>query len=149
MNMEQFERRIDRGNRCTLRIPAPVPHFPPQIPHHLTVRVSVLGMTERRRWLSHSGSNPRRQTSTTQEFKRWSHDMTTVSIPMANMLKNSWTLAVSVAINISMKLCFVSVNGPRETYFVDEPRTRVEIYWSAECGVNIFSKPVPYDFAWS
>jgi hypothetical protein len=21
-----------------------------------------------------------------------------------------------------MKLCFVSVNGPRETYFVDEPR---------------------------
>jgi hypothetical protein len=22
-----------------------------------------------------------------------------------------------------MKLCFVSVNGPRETYFVDEPRT--------------------------
>jgi hypothetical protein len=30
------------------------------------------------------------------------------------MLKNSLTLAVSVAINISMKLCFVSVNGPRE-----------------------------------
>jgi hypothetical protein len=23
-----------------------------------------------------------------------------------------------------MKLCFVSVNGPRETYFVDEPRRR-------------------------
>jgi hypothetical protein len=22
-----------------------------------------------------------------------------------------------------MKLCFVSVNGPRETYFVDEPHT--------------------------
>jgi hypothetical protein len=42
---------------------------------------------------------------------------------VANMLKNSWTLAVSVAINISMKLCFVSVNGPRETYFVDEPHT--------------------------
>jgi hypothetical protein len=21
-----------------------------------------------------------------------------------------------------MKLCYVSVNGPRETYFVDEPR---------------------------
>jgi hypothetical protein len=36
------------------------------------------------------------------------------------MLKNSWTLAVSIAINISMKLCFVSVNGPRETYFVDK-----------------------------
>jgi hypothetical protein len=29
---------------------------------------------------------------------------------------------VSVAISISMKLCFVSVNGPRETYFVDDPR---------------------------
>jgi hypothetical protein len=43
------------------------------------------------------------------------------------MLKNSWTLAVSVAINISMKLCFVSVNGPRETYFVDEPRIMWEV----------------------
>jgi ABC-type uncharacterized transport system fused permease/ATPase subunit len=50
--------------------------------------------------------------------------MTNVSIPVANMLKNSWTLAVSVAINISIKLCFVSVNGSRETYFVDEPRKR-------------------------
>jgi hypothetical protein len=39
------------------------------------------------------------------------------------MLKKSWTLAVSVAINISMQLCFVSVHGPREPYFVDEPRT--------------------------
>jgi hypothetical protein len=48
--------------------------------------------------------------------------MTNVSIPVANMLENSRTLAVSVAINISMKLCFVSVNDPRETYFVDEPR---------------------------
>jgi hypothetical protein len=44
-------------------------------------------------------------------------------------LKKSWTLAVSVAINISMLLCFVSVHGPRETYFVDEPRTRT--YFSA------------------
>jgi exonuclease III len=25
-----------------------------------------------------------------------------------------------------MKLCFVSANGPRETYFVDEPRKRIE-----------------------
>jgi hypothetical protein len=48
--------------------------------------------------------------------------MTIVSIPVANMLKNSLTLAVSVAINISMKLCFVSVNGPREPYLLDEPR---------------------------
>ena len=35
------------------------------------------------------------------------------------MLKNSSTLAVSVAINLSIKLRFVSINGPRETYFVD------------------------------
>jgi hypothetical protein len=48
--------------------------------------------------------------------------MTNVSIPVANMFKKSWTLAVSVAINISMQLCFVSVHGPKETYFVDEPR---------------------------
>jgi hypothetical protein len=39
------------------------------------------------------------------------------------MLKNSSTLVVSVAINISMKLCFVSVNGSREPYLLDEPRT--------------------------
>jgi hypothetical protein len=49
--------------------------------------------------------------------------MTNVSIPVANMLKNSRTLAVSVAMNISMKLCFVSVNGPREPYVLDELRT--------------------------
>jgi hypothetical protein len=29
--------------------------------------------------------------------------------------------------NISMKLCFVSVNGPRETYFVDAPRIQRKI----------------------
>ena len=45
--------------------------------------------------------------------------MTNVSIPEVNMLKNSPTLAVSVPINLSIKLGFVSVNGPRETYFVD------------------------------
>ena len=49
--------------------------------------------------------------------------MTDVSIPEVNMLKNSLTLAVFVPINISIKLGFVSVNGPRETYFVDSPRT--------------------------
>ena len=43
----------------------------------------------------------------------------TVSIPEANMLKNSSTLAVSVSINVSIKLWFVSVNGAKETYFVD------------------------------
>ena len=38
------------------------------------------------------------------------------------MLKNSSTLAVSVPVNVSIKLDFVSVNGPRETYFVDALR---------------------------
>ena len=47
-------------------------------------------------------------------YKSWSHDMTNVSIPDVNMLKNSSTLAVSVPINLSIKLGFVSVNGPRE-----------------------------------
>ena len=35
-----------------------------------------------------------------------------------NILKNRSTL-VSVSINLSIKLDFVSANGPRETYFVD------------------------------
>ena len=38
------------------------------------------------------------------------------------MLKNSSTLAVSVLINLSIKLGFVAVHGPRETYFVDALR---------------------------
>ena len=45
--------------------------------------------------------------------------MTNVSIPEVNMLKNSSTLAVSVPINLPIKLGFVSVNDPREPYFVD------------------------------
>ena len=36
-----------------------------------------------------------------------------------NMLQNSLTLAVSLPVNLSIKLGFVSVNGTRETYFVD------------------------------
>ena len=35
----------------------------------------------------HSGSNPRRQTCTTQGYKSWPHVMTNVSIPEVNMLK--------------------------------------------------------------
>ena len=35
------------------------------------------------------------------------------------MLKNSSTLAVSVPINLSIKLGYVSLNGTMETYFVD------------------------------
>jgi hypothetical protein len=68
--------------------------------------------------------------------------MTNVSVPVANMLRKSWTLAVSVAINISMQLCFVSVHCPRETYFVDEPcifnpakLSDSRLYLKAECRV--------------
>jgi hypothetical protein len=42
-------------------------------------------------------------------YRSWSHGMTNVSIPVANMLKKSWTLAVSVVINISMLLCLGGV----------------------------------------
>ena len=38
------------------------------------------------------------------------------------MLKNSSTVAVSVPINLSIQVGYVSGNGPRETYFVDVPR---------------------------
>ena len=48
--------------------------------------------------------------------------MTNVSIAEVNMLKNSSTLAVPVPINLSIKFGFISVNGPRETYFVDPLR---------------------------
>ena len=63
--------------------------------------------------------NSRWQTSMTQGYKSWSHGMENVSIPEVNTLKNSSILAVSVPINISIKLDFVSVNSLRETYFVD------------------------------
>ena len=79
--------------------------------NYCQVIVNVLRMTERRRWVSHSGSNPRRQTSTTQGYKSWSHGMTNVSIPEVNMF-NSSTLAVSVTINLLIWLGFVSVNSP-------------------------------------
>ena len=42
------------------------------------------------------------------------------------MLKNSSRSAVSVSINLSIKLSFVSVNGPREAYFVDAIRSSRE-----------------------
>ena len=45
--------------------------------------------------------------------------------PEMNVLKNSSTLPMSVPINLSIKLGFVSVNGLRETYFVDALRTVV------------------------
>ena len=49
--------------------------------------------------------------------------MTNVSIPDVNMLKNISTLGISVPIIFSIKLGFISVNGPREIYFVDVLRS--------------------------
>ena len=48
--------------------------------------------------------------------------MTNVAVPEMNILKNSSILAVSVPINLSIKLGFVTLNGQRETYFVDPLR---------------------------
>ena len=61
----------------------------------------------------HSSSNLRRQSSTTQGYKSWSHGMTNISIPEVNMLKNISTLATTVPINLSIKLGFISVKGSR------------------------------------
>ena len=48
--------------------------------------------------------------------------MTNVSISEVTMLKNTLTLVVSVPRNLFNKFGFVSVNGRRETYFVDALR---------------------------
>ena len=77
------------------------------------VSVSVFRMTEKRwvsRWFQSQAAD-----SYNTGYKIWSHGMTDVSIPKAN---NS-ILAVSAPINISIILGLVSVNGPRETNFVD------------------------------
>ena len=57
--------------------------------------------------------------------------MTNISIPEANrdILKNSSTLALYVQINLSIKLDLVSVNGPREIYFVDALRADPVVQW--------------------
>ena len=67
------------------------------------VNVSVFRMTERWICVSHSGSNSKRQTSTTQGYKSWSHGMTNVSILEVNMLKNSSFLAVSVSVYMGFR----------------------------------------------
>ena len=75
------------------------------------VSVSVFRMTERWRWVSHSGSNPRAgfyDTCIQTLVPRYEK----ISIPEVNMLENSSTLAVSVSINLSIKLSFVSVHDP-------------------------------------
>ena len=87
------------------------------------VRVDVLRMTEGRRRVSQWFQSQAADFYDTG-YKSWSHGMTKVSFSKVNMLKNSSTLAVSVPITISIKLGFVSVNGPRETYFVETLRRR-------------------------
>jgi hypothetical protein len=38
-----------------------------------------------------------------------------------------------------MQLCFVSVHGPRETYFVDEPRTSRKVAgWITDDAIECF-----------
>ena len=48
-----------------------------------------------------------------------------VSFPEVNMLKNSSAFAVSVPMIFFIKLGFVSIKSPRETYFLDAPLTIV------------------------
>ena len=55
-------------------------------------------------------------------YKCRSHGKTDVSIPEVNMLENSSILDVSVPVNLFIKFGFVSVKGPRETYFVEALR---------------------------
>ena len=74
---------------------------------------------ERQRWVSQWFQSQAADFDT--GYKSWSYGMTNVSIPEVNKLKNSSTLAVSVPINLSIKFGFVSVNGTRETYFVNMP----------------------------
>ena len=52
-------------------------------------------------------------------IQSWSHGLTNISVSVVHILKNSSALDVSVPINLSIKLGLVSVNDPRETYFVD------------------------------
>ena len=58
-----------------------------------------------------------------RDTKVVSHGMINVSIRQVNMLRNSSTLALPVPIILSTKFGFASVNGYRETYFVDALRT--------------------------
>ena len=81
------------------------------------VSISSFRMTERQKWVSQWFQS---QASDFYDigYKSWSNGMTNVSILEVNMLKNSSTLAVSVPINLSTKFGFVSVNSPKEAYFV-------------------------------
>ena len=85
------------------------------------VSVSIFRMTESRKGVSQCFQSQATDIYDTG-YKSWSHGMTIVSVPEVIVLKNSSTLAVSVPINISIKLGLVSVNGLRETYVVDALR---------------------------
>ena len=61
------------------------------------------------------------------------------------MLINSSTLAVSVPINLSMKLASVCVNGARETFWMRYVEY-IENYWSAYIFSNIKSLSLAIDY---
>ena len=82
------------------------------------VSVRVFRMTERRIWLSQCFQSQAVDFYDT-EYKSWSHCVKNFSIPEVDMLQNTSALAVSVPINISIKLCFDSVNGHGETCFLE------------------------------
>ena len=54
------------------------------------------------------------------------------------MLKNSSTLAVSVPVNLSIKLGFVYINGPREPHFIDALSSSIDFQQmtSTNCDVS-------------
>ena len=52
------------------------------------------------------------------------------------MLKNSSTLAVPVPVNFSIKLGFVSVNSPNETYLMDVLRINFGKHTGAHSGLK-------------
>ena len=105
--------RLDGQHSMVSTSPAGVQWIPSfLIPHEILVR-SAFSEWQRSGYECHCGSNPRWQTSTTQGYKDWSYGITIVSIPEVNILKISSTLAVSVPINLSIKIVFFSVNCPR------------------------------------
>ena len=106
-------------------------HHPPYSPDlalsgfHIFLLLNKFLSGQRRRFEKDRGGNECHTMVTIPNgtgYKRWSQGMTNVLIPQVNMLENSSILAVSVPINPSIKLGFVSVNGLRETYFMDALR---------------------------
>ena len=77
-------------------------------------------------------------------IQNWSHGMANVSIPEVK----------SVAINLSIKFGFVSVNCPRETYFVDALRiyNKLRYNFTSDChprGPGFDSRLYPRNFSGS